>query len=777
VLFAAALPARGLEAGAAKVEITPAAGVPMNGYGARNGRDAIGTHDSLWARALYLYDGETSVFLVNTDLCLINAALRERVLEYAPKSVPQENIILTATHTHNAPGGMEPDFPIRFVSGRYLPDLLEHTARQIAKSMEEAFAAKQRAAIGYAAGEHGGLTANRRVDNGPTDKQLGVIRVDNADGVPIAIVANLAAHPTSVPDSDRYQFSADYPGYYYNALETASGEGCVALFLNGAQGDQTIRSPSGLEGWDRTKEVGELLASRVKKIADEIDCVEARLHVGHAQTALPPSIASLLPRTSTVLQTLEIDGLLLCFWPGEPCVELGLALRERAKAAGYAMQCTVALSNDYQMYFVPDHMYATVGYESSMNFFGPYSGEFLIEGFSRMMTRATEGGEPDSEVLPEEREVGGGRYLRLSGTGAERGFQQGRLFADELRARYDQRVTGPLSAGALLPTEGFWNSLPSFIDTTPLALTALASGARPRLAGVAGDTMRLMDGMARGAGLPFDAVWLMQSSGDFLRYEDRSVLFQGPLCTMFAVEGDRAAGGLTVGRNLDWPMAESPVISEVTAPDALRYVQVGFAWNAGVFTGMNERGVAVCLQRLETAAPGPWTETPIEFALVSVLREAKTLDDAVAMLRRVRASHGYVLVAGPTKEGGGAAVVEFQGEPSVRRAETGYLPGVRLDDGRIDADTRDRYTRAEVLFEGQELITAEMVRDALQDQLAGTAPGSILNAQTAHSVVFEPLRGRMQVAFPDAETGALAYETVQVFDPDAVVEPEEAVAR
>ena len=103
-----------LEAGAAKVEITPPVGTPMNGYGARMGRSSTGVHDPLWSRCLYLDDGETKVLLVNTDLCMINAELRARVLELAPEDVPPENIILTATHTHSAQGGMHRYFAIAF---------------------------------------------------------------------------------------------------------------------------------------------------------------------------------------------------------------------------------------------------------------------------------------------------------------------------------------------------------------------------------------------------------------------------------------------------------------------------------------------------------------------------------------------------------------------------------------------------------------------------------------------------------------------------------------
>ncbi len=124
IAFVAAFRAASLEAGAAKIEITPPLDTPLNGYGDRLGRGAVSVHDPLWARSLYLNDGKTSVLLVNTDLCLINRELRDRVLELAPAEVPRENIILTATHTHSAQGGMNRSLIVRAVSGRFMPDVL-----------------------------------------------------------------------------------------------------------------------------------------------------------------------------------------------------------------------------------------------------------------------------------------------------------------------------------------------------------------------------------------------------------------------------------------------------------------------------------------------------------------------------------------------------------------------------------------------------------------------------------------------------------------------------
>ena len=60
--------AAALEAGIAKVEITPPVGTPMAGYGKRWGRPSTGIRDPLYVRTLALGDGERKLLLISADL-------------------------------------------------------------------------------------------------------------------------------------------------------------------------------------------------------------------------------------------------------------------------------------------------------------------------------------------------------------------------------------------------------------------------------------------------------------------------------------------------------------------------------------------------------------------------------------------------------------------------------------------------------------------------------------------------------------------------------------
>ena len=743
--------AQGIEAGAAKVEITPPVGTPLNGYGARMGRDSLEVHDPLYARCLYLSDGTTSLFLVTSDLCVINRELRERVLQLAPKEVPPENIILTATHTHSGQGAMMRGIVFRFVSGRFIPDVLERTAQRFAEAMRTAYDARKRAAIGFTTLEQHDLSTNRRYDNGPIDPQVGVIRVDDGDGNAMAVIANFAAHPTTVSDKDLYSISADYPGFFYAHLEGLLGGTAIAMFMNGAEGNQRPANPENKsDPWERTESIGRLLAERVKAAADTIKCSDPKLHVGHATPELPKSVACTIASPSTILDTLEIGDLLVAFVPGETCVEIALELRKRALARGYTAQFTVGLGNDYLGYFVPVEYYSRLHYETAMNFYGPFISEWIWREFSKLMTR----GEPEPDATRQDgatpEKVGTARLLKLDGAPYQIGYQRGAAFRDEINAKYKGAILDPLESGALMPTSGLLRTISPWLDTSPLALVSLACGVRPLIEGVARPILDEVAGMAEGAGLPFDAVWLVQSTTVLSAQPNADAFYRAPFCTMFASSGDRAGiDGLLVGRNLDWSDDDKPVILDITCDTGHRFVQIGFPWNVGCFTGMNDAGVVLCAERVAARGTPPIDGAPVEILLRQLLQTADDAEQALAQLQAETRLRGYhVLVAGPGKIE--ARVIEFGPTITIREPVNGFLMGVDPASPGIDDDTRARYTRVQDLLAGEHIIASKRMKDALADAQGGQENRSaIWNKHTKHSVVFEPHAGQLLAAFPD----------------------------
>ena len=757
-----------LDAGSAKVQLEPPLGAPLNGYGDRLGRGALAAHDPLWARALYLNDGTTQILLVNADLCMINRDLRNRVLELAPSEVPRENVILTATHTHNGPGGMHRHLPMRFISGRFMPEVLEGTAKAISLAMRAAVESKRRGSIGFGLEKQQAISRNRSQNGGPIDEQIGVIRVDDADGNPIAIVANFAAHPTSVPEEDRYSFSADYVGFYYDELERLSAAGCVAMFLNGAQGNQTIGNPERKEGWEHTASIGRLLAVRVKGIANDIACSDLTLRVASNHAALPPTIAHSWQPESVLLQTLEIGDLLLTFFPGEPVVEMGLEIRRRALAAGYSAQFSVGLANDYLMYFVPRDKFGENTYESAMNFYGPRIADWFYGQFGQLSSRdmavSTPASSPDTvAVAPEE--LDGMLRIVLQGTPREMGAQRGRAFAEDIRVRYTARVEQGLAVPALLPEDSLWSAWPAFLDPSPVAVPMVAMAARPMTHGLPEYLFEELEGMAEATQLSFDGMWLLQHAIAFRQRKDTAPLFDSPLCTMFVAMGPRAgAEPMLIGRNLDWPEPEIPVVVEVRPETGRRFVQVGFSWNAGVYTGMNDAGLVLMAERTPLLGDPLLTGPPVEFILRRVLQETGSYSGALAILREQSHLRGYtVLIAGEEAGEYFCAAVEFGARLNVRGPEEGLLLGVEPAGEIADFAAAARYGRLHDRLQGAQVLSVRDMQATLGDAVGSPEPlHRIWNSQTHHSVVFEPARRRLHVSVRNARGEPGTFQTINL---------------
>ena len=95
--------ADGFSAGFATTDITPPAGWRRAG----NYTEFIstGVHDPLFAKAMVLSQGKTSVAFVGNDLCSVPRELTDRARKRASEQtgIPFANIVITATHTHGGP--------------------------------------------------------------------------------------------------------------------------------------------------------------------------------------------------------------------------------------------------------------------------------------------------------------------------------------------------------------------------------------------------------------------------------------------------------------------------------------------------------------------------------------------------------------------------------------------------------------------------------------------------------------------------------------------------
>lgn len=222
-----------LQAGVARIDISPFPGVELTGWGYYIERVWKTVHDRLNATALACESNGTAAILIALDMMVIDDTFARRVRERVQSAigVDPSAVMLSCSHTHNAPaaGGL------RGV-GECKPEYEAWAADQAATAAIQAWNNRVPARISTATTLVNELTFNRTRANGVVDGTLTAARVDRADSSTLAVLVNFGAHPTVSTELQPWAVSRDVPGEVCDQLEAAFA-GATAMYLQGACGD------------------------------------------------------------------------------------------------------------------------------------------------------------------------------------------------------------------------------------------------------------------------------------------------------------------------------------------------------------------------------------------------------------------------------------------------------------------------------------------------------------------------------------------------------------
>jgi neutral ceramidase len=246
-----------LMAGVGRADITPPLPADLMGY-LRRAEAAVEVRMPLQATTLVVADERSCVAVVTADLVGLTVAqargLRRAVAEAI--GTGPDSVLINVSHTHGSPftgmgGGHKLGGELRTVHDRERA-YVEQLFHQIVGSAVQARARFEPARVGSATGSCA-LGVNRRErtagtrgtagvvrtilgwnPEGVCDTDVGVLRVDRADGSPLAVVVNYACHPVVVGPEDA-AVNPDFPGPMRAMVESTMDT--TALFLQGAGGN------------------------------------------------------------------------------------------------------------------------------------------------------------------------------------------------------------------------------------------------------------------------------------------------------------------------------------------------------------------------------------------------------------------------------------------------------------------------------------------------------------------------------------------------------------
>lgn len=419
-------------AGTAKLDGTLPLGVPLAGYNHGQRRVPywpipvfanyttwmIGNKGALnptWVKALALDDGTNQFVFVTLDGIGSAGDLNRLAHDIAGGmgfKLPYENVLFSSSHTHSGPGAVSSDFlwSVAPATDLVVPSIQRQLATTMAQAMVNAINNLQPAVLAVGSAILTGVTENRRagishyVNKGTIDPHLGIIRVDDANGKPVATVWNYAIHGVCYGPENLY-FSSDIMGLASDLVEKSVGG--VTLFINADAGDVDPGPGmcTGAPNFHGSPIIADAVVSARGNLSTTANvklalntayvsmgptqlnatlgrfnnctsggaldiCTICRVLGCDANVHMPEAWIENVPRFTALRIDTDSQKSVIVSAPGEALVELGWWIRNDTQALGFDLTLFAGYSNNHLGYFCTPNEYDIGGYESQLTLWG-----------------------------------------------------------------------------------------------------------------------------------------------------------------------------------------------------------------------------------------------------------------------------------------------------------------------------------------------------------------------------------------------------------------------
>ena len=231
-------------------------------------------HDPLFARALFLNDGNESVAIICLDMI---APWFAEVRDKIQQELGVSRVLVNCSHTHSNGRGVGSTPQWRARVGELIYEVVaEAVANQVPVSLH-----RGRAPVKIAHNRYGDAFTQEVVP------WVNVLEVRKTSGKPLAVLFEHPAHP--VIAMTHSGISADYPGYAVRRVTASLGEDVVSLFAQGCSGNINADHVAG--GHAHAKAIGNELG----------DAVLVAL-----KTTIPIQAKTISLRTKTIMLNLHL---------------------------------------------------------------------------------------------------------------------------------------------------------------------------------------------------------------------------------------------------------------------------------------------------------------------------------------------------------------------------------------------------------------------------------------------------------------------------------------
>jgi hypothetical protein len=205
-------------------------------------------------------------------------------------------------------------------------------------------------------------------------------------------------------DEHDMHVSGGWPGYLQRELEAWIGDGVIAMYYNGAEGDQSPIRPEGGSHYEQAENYGRMIAKNAVKVYQNIEPTKDTVFdYNYYLLTLPDRAAHPLFKATggeeygiddkamnvilqvmcpdkTGMSALRLGDLLIAGAPGELSSELGLEVKNKLSESGIKNPVIGGFANEWISYILSAEEYNEGGYEASVSFYGQDLGETILRG-------------------------------------------------------------------------------------------------------------------------------------------------------------------------------------------------------------------------------------------------------------------------------------------------------------------------------------------------------------------------------------------------------------